>query len=70
MIVSEKSYQKLSEYVQFLVKKDLNLMKKGIIYGEKVRKSGNYICDYANSFFGDDINPMIYIYHCTITIFK
>ena len=32
-------------------KKDLNLIKKGIVSGEKMRISGNYNYDYAHSFF-------------------
>ena len=43
MIASEKSHQKLSDYIQFLLKKDLNLIKKGIMSSEKMRNSGNYI---------------------------
>ena len=48
MIVSEKSYQNLSDYIQF---KKMNLMTKGISSGEKIRNSGNYNYDYAHSFF-------------------
>ena len=29
-------------------------MKKKIISSEKIRNSGNYIYDYAHSFFGND----------------
>jgi len=36
MILSEKSHQKISDYIQFLFKqKVLNLIKKGIISREK-----------------------------------
>ena len=54
MIISEKPYQNLSEYIQFLFKKIFELNKKGIISGEKMRNSGNYNYDYAHSFFGKD----------------
>ena len=54
MIVSEKSHQNLSDYIQFLFKKRYDLMKKGIISTEKMRNSGNYIYDYAHSFFEKD----------------
>ena len=45
MIVSENLHQNLSDYIQFLIKKDLNLIKKGI-NSEKIRNSGNYIYIY------------------------
>ena len=35
MMTSEKSQQNLSDYNQFLFKKDLNLIKKGIISRKK-----------------------------------
>ena len=54
MIVSEKSHQNLSECIQFYLRKKLNLIKKGIISRENMRNSGNYIHDYADSFFGKD----------------
>ena len=54
MIVSEKSDYNLSDYIEFLFKKDLKLMKKRTISNEKLRNSGNYIYDYAHSFFGKD----------------
>ena len=41
MIVSEKSYKNVSDYNQFLFKKDMNLMKKKIISSEKMRNLGN-----------------------------
>ena len=43
MIVLEKPHQNLSEYNQYLFKKDLNLVKKWIISSEKMRNLGNYI---------------------------
>ena len=36
------------------VTKYFNLMKKMNISIEKIRNSGNYIYDYAHSFFGED----------------
>ena len=54
MIVSEKSHQNLSDYIQFLFRKDLNMRKEGIISNEKMRNSGNYIYDYAHSLFVED----------------
>ena len=38
MIVSEKLHQNISDYIQFLFNKDLNLIKKGIISSEKNEK--------------------------------
>ena len=43
MIVSEKSYQNLSEYNQFLIKKRFEVKKKEIITSGKIRNSGDYI---------------------------
>ena len=54
MIVSEKSHQNLSVYTQFVLKKDLNLIKKGIISSENMRNTGNHIYDYDHSIFGED----------------
>ena len=54
MILSETSHQNLSDNIQFLFKKDFNLIKNGIISSEKRRNSGNYIYDFAHSFFGED----------------
>ena len=56
MIVSEKSHQNLSDYIQFLFLKDLNLIKKKIISSEKMRNSGNHINIYSHSFFGKDFH--------------
>ena len=53
MIVSEKSHQKQSVCIKFLIKKYKNLIKKGIIPSEKMRNSGNCAYDYAHSFFGE-----------------
>ena len=55
MIVSKKSHPNLSDYIQFLFKNDWNLIKKGIVSSEEIRNSGNYIYDYAYSFFGEDL---------------
>ena len=49
-----KSHQNLSDYSQFLFKKDLNFLKKEIISNEKMKNSGNYNYAYAHSFFGKD----------------
>ena len=54
MIVSKKSNQNLSDHFQFLLKKKINSILKGIISREKMRNSGDYIYEYANSFFGKD----------------
>ena len=54
MIVSEKSHQNLSMYVQFLLKENLMLIKIDMFSGGKMRNSGNCIYDYAHSFFGED----------------
>ena len=55
MIISEKSYQNLSDNIQFYSKTYLSLMKKKHISSDKMRNSGNYIYDYAHSFFGKDL---------------
>ena len=36
------------------LKPDTNLLKKGIIFNEKMRNLDNYIYDYAHSFYGKD----------------
>ena len=43
-----KIYQTISS---FYLEKKLNLINKGIISSGKIRNSGNYIHDYAHSFF-------------------
>ena len=43
MIVSEKSHQNRSDYIQFLSKKIYKFTKKGIISSKKMRNSGNKI---------------------------
>ena len=59
MIVSEKSHQNLSDYINFFSsKKYLNMIKKGIISSENVRNSGNSIYDYDHSFFGKDFSSI------------
>ena len=69
MILSEKSHQNLSDYIQFLFKNIFKFnKKKWIISSEKIRKSGNYMYGYARSFFGKGFqsNPLYwYIYHLT-----
>ena len=37
------------------IQKRFEFNKKRIISSERMRKSGNYIHDYAHSFFGKDI---------------
>ena len=54
MIVSKKSHQNLSDYVQFSLKKRLAVNKRGIISSETMRNSGDYVYDYAYSLFGND----------------
>ena len=55
MIVSEKSHQNLSDYIQFLFKKRFEVdKKKGLFLVKKMRNSGNYIQVYAHSFFGEE----------------
>ena len=54
MIVSEKSHQNLLDYIEFLLKKKINSIKKGIISSEKIINSGNYNYDYVHSFSGKD----------------
>ena len=54
MIVSEKLHQNNQTISSFYLKKNLNLIKKGIISSEKLRNSCNYIYDYAHSVFGKD----------------
>ena len=54
MSVSEnhiKIYQTISS---FYSRKDLNLIKKGIISSENMRNTGNHIYDYDHSIFGED----------------
>ena len=70
MIVSEKSYQNNSDYLQFLFKKRFEVNKKGIISSEKMIDSGNYIYDYAHSFFGDGSYPMHYTVIMVSTFFR
>ena len=50
----KETYQNLSDYIQFLFKKDLNLLKKEIISSEKMRNLGHYNYNYAHLFFGKD----------------
>ena len=50
MIVPEKS----KSISNFCLKKDFSPIKKWIISSGKMRNLGNYIYDYAHSFFGKD----------------
>ena len=45
---------RITSVSSFYLKKDLNLIKKGIISSEKMMNSCNYTYDYAHSFFGTD----------------
>ena len=55
MIVTEKTGQILCDNIQILFKRRYKFnKKKGIISSEKRRISGNYIYDYAHSFFGEE----------------
>ena len=50
-----KMYLKIYQSkIRFYSKIDLKLIKKQIFSCEKMRNSGNYIYDYAHSFFGED----------------
>ena len=66
MIISEKSYQNLSDYIQFLLKKLLEFNKKGIISSEKIRNSDDYVYNYAHSFFRKDFQskPLYWLVRC------
>ena len=54
MIASEKPQQYPSDYNQFLFIKDLKQIRNGFFSTAKMRDSGNYIYDYAHSFFEKD----------------
>ena len=54
MIASEKSYQNVSDYKKFHKKQNLKLIKNRCFLEKKTRYPGNYIYDYADSFFGKD----------------
>ena len=43
-------HQNPSDYIQFLIQKYFNLLKKGITSSEEIRNAGNYFYDYAHSF--------------------
>ena len=53
MITSEITHQNLSDYNQFILKKNFEVNKKLIFSSEKMRNSGDCIHDYAHSFFGE-----------------
>ena len=48
------------ENCKFVFAVNSYLIKIRIISIEKIRNSGNYIYDYAHSFFGKDFNPSRY----------
>ena len=54
MIESEKLHQNPSKYIQFLFKKDLNLIDNGLLLVKKTKNSGNITINYVHSFFGND----------------
>ena len=54
MIVSEKSHNNISDYIQLLFKKRFEFNKKGLFLVKKMRNLGNYNCNYAHSYFGKD----------------
>ena len=51
MIVSDQIHLNQSDYIQFLFINRFVLKKKYYFY-RKIRNAGNYIYDYAHSFFG------------------
>ena len=53
-IASIKLYQTILEYIQFLFKKRFHVNEKYIFSIKKIINVGNYIYDYAQSFFDDD----------------
>ena len=56
MIVSEKITSKFIElYSVFIKKKRFEVNKKWIFFSEKMRKTGNYIYDYAHWIFEEDL---------------
>ena len=54
MIASEKSHQNLSNYNQLLFIKRFEVKKKQTYSSKRICNSGNYIYDYAHSFFAED----------------
>ena len=54
MTASEKPHKNLSDYNQFLFKKIFEVNIKRFFSSEKIINSGNFIYDYAQSFFGED----------------
>ena len=53
--IGKKSYRNLLDYIQFLFKNDLRLIKKQIFSSQKIENLGNSIHDYAHSFFREDL---------------
>ena len=54
MIASKKSHPNFSDYNQFLLKKDLNLIKNEFENYELKKSSANCIYDYVHSFVGEE----------------
>ena len=54
MIAAEKSHQNRSDYNKFLFNKSFKVFKNRFFLVKKRINSGNYIYDYAHSFFGED----------------
>ena len=54
MIASEKWHQNITDNNQLKFKKWLEVNENKKNFSEKMINSGNYINDYAHSFFGED----------------
>ena len=54
MIASEKGHENLSDYNQILFRQRIEVNKKQIFSGKKIKNSGNGNYDYAHSCFGED----------------
>ena len=64
MTASKITYQNLSDYNQFLFKKEFKVNKIIYFASEKMRNSGNYIYDYTQSHSSERIsNPLRYTCH-------
>ena len=68
MIVSEKSNQNISDYIQLLFTKRLEDNKKQIDSSEKMRNSSNCIYDYAHSFFREEERVLFFLFQCAILV--
>ena len=54
MIYRKKSYQNLSDYIQFIFKK-IEFSKKRDYFSEKIINLGNFNYDYADLFLGKNL---------------